>query len=83
MDFIIKFGLVAVMLESCNGKLKLNFVAPEIGAGEEQCGFASNCLEKEALDLMAIDFGRLCSRAHLLARFERGLIIPIYGATQS
>ena len=32
MDFINEFALVAVTLESCNGKLKLNFVAPEIGA---------------------------------------------------
>lgn len=59
MDFINEFGLVAVTLESCNGKLKLNFVAPEIGAGEEQCGVAPDCLEKKAIDL-----ARFC--AHVL-----------------
>ena len=58
------FGLVAVTLGSCNGKLKLNFVAPEIGAGGEQCGFAPYCLEKEAIALTAIDFARFC--AHVL-----------------
>jgi hypothetical protein len=65
MDFINEFGLVAVTLESCNGKLKLNFVASEIGAGEEQCGFAPDCLEKEAIALTAIDLARFC--AHVLA----------------